>query len=177
MPLTYPASARTPKTIELTVNSKPVTAHVEPRLQLAEFLREHLSLTGTHLGCEHGVCGACTIEIDGAPARSCIVYAAACNGADVRTIEGYDDDPREVHTIPEVRRFYAAFHEAWPYWLYFCNLDTESLQMMVMCCLPTLEVVKVEGRSKVAVLYDRVELLKFISGNCLNSCRQKALSN
>ena len=80
-------------------------------------------------------------------------------------IEGYDDDPREVHTIPEVRRFYAAFHEAWPYWLYFCNLDTESLQMMVMCCLPTLEVVKVEGRSKVAVIYDRVELLKFISGN------------
>jgi len=90
MPLSDTESSK--KTIRLTVNSKPVTAHVEPRLQLAEFLREQLALTGTHLGCEHGVCGACTVEIDGAPARSCIAYAAACNGADVRTIEGYDDD-------------------------------------------------------------------------------------
>ncbi|MEO8442434.1 MAG: 2Fe-2S iron-sulfur cluster-binding protein [Betaproteobacteria bacterium] len=90
MPLTDTESSK--QTIRLTVNSKPVTARVEPRLQLAEFLREQLALTGTHLGCEHGVCGACTVEIDGAPARSCIAYAAACNGADVRTIEGYDGD-------------------------------------------------------------------------------------
>jgi aerobic carbon-monoxide dehydrogenase small subunit len=80
------------KTISLTVNGREVTGVVEPRTQLADFVREELLLTGTHLGCEHGVCGACTIEIDGAPARSCIAYAAACDGARVRTIEGFDDD-------------------------------------------------------------------------------------
>src|SRR3712207_1209023 len=80
------------KRIRLTVNGDAVDATVEPRLQVAYFLREHLLLTGTHLGCEHGVCGACTVEIDGAPARSCISYAAACEGADVRTIEGFHDD-------------------------------------------------------------------------------------
>lgn len=81
-----------PKTISLTVNGEPVFATVEPRLQLADFLREHLLLTGTHLGCEHGICGACTVEIDGQIARSCIAYAIACDGAEVRTIEGFDDD-------------------------------------------------------------------------------------
>ena len=65
---------------------------VEPRTHLADFLREQLRLTGTHLGCEHGVCGACTVLIDGAPARSCITFAVACDGAEVRTIEGFDDD-------------------------------------------------------------------------------------
>ena len=81
-----------PKSISLTVNRKPLTATVEPRLQLADLLREHLLLTGTHLGCEHGICGACTVEIDGQIARSCIAYAVACDGATVRTIEGFDDD-------------------------------------------------------------------------------------
>ena len=51
-------------------------------------------------------------------------------------IEGYDDDPREIHSIPEIRRFYSAFHDAWPYWLYFCNLDVGTLKAMVFCCLP-----------------------------------------
>ena len=78
--------------IALTVNDTPVTAEVTPRTQLAEFLREHLLLTGTHLGCEHGICGACTVEIDGEIARSCITYAVTCDGAHVRTIEGFDDD-------------------------------------------------------------------------------------
>ena len=67
-------------------------AEVTPRTHLADFLREHLLLTGTHIGCEHGICGACTVEIDGEIARSCITYAVACDGADVRTIEGFDDD-------------------------------------------------------------------------------------
>ena len=78
--------------ISLTVNGKPVTAEAEPRTHLADFLRDSQGLTGTNLGCEHGVCGACTIEIDGAPARSCIAFAAACDGATVRTIEGFDED-------------------------------------------------------------------------------------
>jgi carbon-monoxide dehydrogenase small subunit len=78
--------------IGLTVNSRQVEASVEPRTHLADFLRDHLDLTGTHLGCEHGVCGACTLLIDGMPARSCITYAVACDGARVTTIEGLDDD-------------------------------------------------------------------------------------
>ena len=81
------------KAIALTVNGKSVEASVQPRTHLADFLREHLRLTGTNLGCEHGVCGACTLMIDGAPARSCITFAVACEGADVRTIEGFDEDP------------------------------------------------------------------------------------
>src|SRR5688500_20166439 len=77
------------KRISLTINGAPVQAEVEPRTHLADFLRERLGLTGTNLGCEHGVCGACTVEIDGAPARSCITYAVACEGATVRSIAGF----------------------------------------------------------------------------------------
>jgi carbon-monoxide dehydrogenase small subunit len=80
-------------TVSLTVNGKPVHRNVEPRTHLADFLREELLLTGTHLGCEHGVCGACTILLNGAPARSCITFAALCDGAQVQTIEGLHDDP------------------------------------------------------------------------------------
>lgn len=81
------------KIINLTVNGKDVSgAAVEPRTQLADFLRDSLGLTGTHLGCEHGVCGACTLMIDGVPARSCITLAVACDGASITTIEGMDDD-------------------------------------------------------------------------------------
>ena len=78
--------------VALTVNGRPVTAEVSPRTHLADFLREHLRLTGTHLGCEHGVCGACTVLLDGKPVRSCITYAVACDGLEIRTIEGFEDD-------------------------------------------------------------------------------------
>jgi carbon-monoxide dehydrogenase small subunit len=78
--------------ITLTVNGKLVSAEVTPRTHLADFLRETLLLTGTHIGCEHGICGACTVEIDGEIARACITYAVACDGAAVRTIEGFADD-------------------------------------------------------------------------------------
>ena len=81
-----------PPGVRLVVNGKRVEGAPEPRTHLADFLRERLHLTGTHLGCEHGVCGACTVLIDGVPARSCIAFAAACDGADVRTIEGFADD-------------------------------------------------------------------------------------
>ena len=79
--------------VTLTVNGERTEALVEPRTHLGDFLRETCRLTGTHLGCEHGVCGACTILIDGKPSRSCITYAVQCEGLDVRTIEGFDDDP------------------------------------------------------------------------------------
>src|SRR5262249_21377627 len=78
--------------ISLTVNGKAVRAEVAPRTHLADFLREHLLLTGTHIGCEHGICGACTVEINGEIARSCIAFAVACDGAEVRTIESFDED-------------------------------------------------------------------------------------
>ena len=81
------------KRIELKVNGQPVSREITPRRNLVDFLRDELNLTGTNVGCEHGVCGACTLEIDGAPARSCITFAVACDGASVRTIEGFDDDP------------------------------------------------------------------------------------
>ncbi|MEY9183781.1 carbon-monoxide dehydrogenase small subunit [Bradyrhizobium sp. USDA 326] len=79
-------------TIALHVNRRAVEVPAEPRTSLADFVRDKLDLTGTHLGCEHGVCGACTVLLDGVPARSCIIYAAACEGADVTTIEGLDED-------------------------------------------------------------------------------------
>ena len=79
-------------TIELKVNGKLLTFEGEPRTHLGDFLRESLDLTGTHLGCEHGVCGACTVEINGAPARSCIQFAATCANYEIRTIEDFSDD-------------------------------------------------------------------------------------
>lgn len=93
-------------TVTITVNGQPVTAAVEPRLHLADFLRETVGLTGTHLGCEQGVCGACTVEIDGRPQRSCIAFAVACDGSTVRTVEGFDDDP----TMRELREAFSAHH-------------------------------------------------------------------
>jgi aerobic carbon-monoxide dehydrogenase small subunit len=78
--------------IGITVNGRTVSAAVEPRTHLADFLRDSLDLTGTHLGCEHGVCGACTLLLDDVPVRSCITYAGACDGSRVTTIEGLDDD-------------------------------------------------------------------------------------
>ena len=80
------------QTINLVVNGDQVQALAEPRTHLGDFLRENQRLTGTHLGCEHGVCGACTVLIDGAPARSCIAFAVACEGSEVRTIEGFGED-------------------------------------------------------------------------------------
>jgi carbon-monoxide dehydrogenase small subunit len=79
--------------LTLAVNGREVQAETEPRTHLADFLRGQQFLTGTHIGCEHGVCGACTVLIDGSPARSCITFAVACEGAEITTIEGLDDDP------------------------------------------------------------------------------------
>jgi carbon-monoxide dehydrogenase small subunit len=79
--------------VTLTLNGTPVTAEIEPRMHLADFVREDMLLTATHLGCEHGVCGACTVLIDGQPARSCIAYPVALDGCSVTTLEGLADDP------------------------------------------------------------------------------------
>jgi aerobic carbon-monoxide dehydrogenase small subunit len=78
--------------VELTVNGTRRQGSVEPRRTLADFLREDLELTGTHLGCEHGVCGACTVLVDGEPARSCLMLAVQARGSEIVTIEGLATD-------------------------------------------------------------------------------------
>jgi len=78
--------------VRLTVNGEAKTAAVDPRKTLVDFLRDDLGLTGTHVGCEHGVCGACTVLVDGAAARSCLMLAVQANNADVTTIEGLAPD-------------------------------------------------------------------------------------
>lgn len=80
--------------ITVTVNGRPHARAVEPRLTLADFLRHGLGATGTHLGCEHGVCGACTVLVDGASARACLTLAAQVDGAEVTTLEGLSPDGR-----------------------------------------------------------------------------------
>ncbi|MGZ3322997.1 MAG: xanthine dehydrogenase family Fe-S subunit [Xanthobacteraceae bacterium] len=94
------------KPIKLTVNGRSVVESVEARTHLADFLREKMNLTGTHLRCEQGVCGACTLLIDGQPARSCITYAVMCDGAAITTIEGLDDDP----VMAALRRAFSEEH-------------------------------------------------------------------
>jgi aerobic carbon-monoxide dehydrogenase small subunit len=79
--------------LNLNVNGDEVSASVEPRTHLADFLRDTLRFTAVHLGCEHGVCGACTVLLDGEPVRSCITLAVAVDGADIRTLEGLQGDP------------------------------------------------------------------------------------
>ena len=90
--------------VALTVNGRPDEATVESRLSLADFLRLELRLTATHLGCEHGVCGACTVLIDGEPARSCIALTVSLGGAEITTLEGLADD-RAMQIIKQ------AFHD------------------------------------------------------------------
>jgi 2-furoyl-CoA dehydrogenase 2Fe-2S iron sulfur subunit len=81
-------SAGVPHRVSFKLNGRAVSGHAEPRMLLCDFLRHTLGATGTHVGCEHGVCGACTVQIDGAPARSCITLAVQAEGADIRTVEG-----------------------------------------------------------------------------------------
>jgi carbon-monoxide dehydrogenase small subunit len=90
--------------ISVSVNGERVEAHVPPRLNLADFLRDHLKLTGTHVGCEHGVCGACTVRVNGDIVRSCLMLAVQTHGAVVETIEGLSD-------AGEIADLQAAFRE------------------------------------------------------------------
>ena len=90
--------------IRLTVNGRPRDASVEPRLTLADFLRERCHLTGTHLGCEHGVCGACTVLLDGAAVRSCLVFAVQADGAEVTTVEGLGSEDGSLSAVQQAFR-------------------------------------------------------------------------
>ena len=92
--------------IRLRINGAAVADDVPPRLSLADFMRERRNLTGTHLGCEHGICGACTILVDGEPARSCLMLAAACDEREITTIEGFSGD----RVIDALRRNFHQHH-------------------------------------------------------------------
>ena len=88
------------RTIELVVNGETRAARAEPRTLLSDFLREGLGLTGTHVGCEHGVCGACTVLVDGESVRSCLMFAVQAEGAQVRTVEGLGSAD-DMHPLQE----------------------------------------------------------------------------
>ncbi|HLF24704.1 MAG TPA: (2Fe-2S)-binding protein [Anaerolineae bacterium] len=104
-----------PHTITLTVNGQSYERQVEPRLLLSDFLRHELGLTGTHVGCEHGVCGACTILFDGQPIRSCLTLAVQSNGHTLTTVEGLARNQNELHPLQQ------AFWEAHGLQCGFCT--------------------------------------------------------
>ena len=87
--------------VDLSVNGATHALEVEPRMSLLDCLRERLLLTGTHAGCEHGVCGACTVLIDGAPARSCLIFAVQADGYEITTIEGVTPGPGELSPVQD----------------------------------------------------------------------------
>src|SRR5262245_37328570 len=90
--------------IAVTVNGQTYERRVETRLTLGDFLRHQLNLTGTHLGCEHGVCGACTVLVDGRSARSCLMLAVQANGREIMTVEGIAPDAERLHPLQEAFR-------------------------------------------------------------------------
>lgn len=104
-----------PHRVSCTVNGKPCEKEVEPRLLLSDFLRHDLSLTGTHVGCEHGVCGACTILVDGEPVRSCLMLAVQAQGRELTTVEGLAPAAGELHPLQQ------AFWEAHGLQCGFCT--------------------------------------------------------
>lgn len=101
--------------VNVTVNGKVYEREVEPRLLLSDFLRHDLGLTGTHVGCEHGVCGACTILFDGEPMRSCLILAVQADGRELATVEGLAPGPDELHPLQQ------AFWEAHGLQCGFCT--------------------------------------------------------
>jgi 2-furoyl-CoA dehydrogenase 2Fe-2S iron sulfur subunit len=97
-------SADARHTVGLKINGRAVEGEAEPRMLLTDFLRHTLGLTGTHVGCEHGVCGACTVQIDGAPARACLTLAVQADRASIRTIEGLAPEAGRLSVLQEAFR-------------------------------------------------------------------------
>jgi len=91
----------TTRPVRLTINGREYTGQVEPRKLLTDFLRDDLGLTGTHVGCEQGVCGACTISLNGELVRSCLLFAVQANGAELKTVEGIAPSATELHPLQE----------------------------------------------------------------------------
>jgi carbon-monoxide dehydrogenase small subunit len=101
--------------VAIQINGRLVTAEVEARLLLADFIRDQGGLTGTHLGCEHGVCGACTVQLDGRPVRSCLLFAVQADGRHVATVEGLAPSAEALHPLQQ------AFHESHALQCGFCT--------------------------------------------------------
>jgi 2-furoyl-CoA dehydrogenase 2Fe-2S iron sulfur subunit len=95
------------RAIEIEINGASYQASVEPRMLLSDFIRHEVGLTGTHVGCEHGVCGACTVQLDGDPVRACLMLAVQADGQRIRTVEGLTDGLEDAQRHP----LQAAFHE------------------------------------------------------------------
>jgi carbon-monoxide dehydrogenase small subunit len=133
----------TPVPLSLEVNGERVVAHVLPRLNLADFLREHLKLTGTHVGCEHGVCGACTVRVNGEIVRSCLMLAVQMQNAFVETIEGLSDSG-------EITDLQAAFR------------DRNALQCGF--CTPGM-LMAAQDLLKQSSMPDREQIRQHLSGN------------
>jgi carbon-monoxide dehydrogenase small subunit len=113
--------------ISLTVNGQTYNEKVEPRMLLSDFIRHQLDLTGTHVGCEHGVCGACTVLLDDVPVRSCLIFAVQADGASIMTVEGLGQDLENLHPLQD------SFREAHGLQCGFCTPG------FLMTLLPFLE--------------------------------------
>jgi len=135
----------TKRRIELTVNGKSYSGNVEPRRTLADFLRQDLDLTGTHLGCEHGVCGACTVLLDGEAVRSCLVLAVQAHGHRIQTVEGLAEPNGELLPIQE------AFHK---HHALQCGFCTPGFLMSILDLLNTEPEIQ-----------DEAEIRKALAGN------------
>ena len=98
-PQTLESGATSVFEIELTVNGERIRRAVEPRLLLSDFIRHELRLTGTHVGCEHGVCGACTVLLDGDAVRSCLMFAVQAHGRELQTVESMAGEDGELHAL------------------------------------------------------------------------------
>jgi 2-furoyl-CoA dehydrogenase 2Fe-2S iron sulfur subunit len=97
-------TAGSPHHVSFRLNGRTVSGLAEPRMLLSDFIRHVLGATGTHVGCEHGVCGACTVQIDGVPARSCLAFAVQAEGADIRTVEGLAPAPDRLSPLQNAFR-------------------------------------------------------------------------
>ena len=115
----------TERTVRVTVNGRPYERTVEVRRTLADFLRDDLDLTGTHLGCEHGVCGACTVVVDGAAVRSCLLFAVQMNGRVIQTVEGL----AEGDTLSPLQEAFREYHGLQ------CGFCTPGFLMTLTCFL------------------------------------------
>lgn len=134
-------------TIKLTVNGKVVERLVEPRTTLADFLRNELRLTGTHIGCEHGVCGACTVLVDGKSARGCLMFAVQADGAEVRTVESLGT-PEQLNPLQQAFTEHHALQ---------CGFCTPGILMTLTEYL--------ENRKPGAPLPGENEIRELLSGN------------
>ena len=146
-----------PQHLETTIviNGRAVTRSIEPRQHLVDFLRDELDLTGTHLGCEHGACGACTVQVDGLTVRGCLKLAVACNGKTVDTIEGLTDSG-------ELAVLQKAFHE---HNALQCGFCTPGMLITALDIVREQANANAKAKAKAKAMPSREQIRDAISGN------------